>query len=72
MSESDPEQLGRLDDQAEDQEPSSTSEGAAAEGDYDPSQGSPGQGHPVGEAYPDEAVRFDDPDHPDRDAPPQE
>ena len=72
MSESDPEQLGRLDDQAEDQEPSSTTEGAAAEGAYDPAQGSPGRPHPVGEAYPDEAVRFDDPDHPDREAPPQE
>jgi len=66
------ERLGRLDDEAEEQEPSSTTTGAAAEGDYDPAQGSPGQDHPTGEAYPDEAVRYDDPDHPDRGAPPQE
>ena len=72
MTSGDQERLGRLDDEAEEQEPSSTTEGAAAEGDYDPAQGSPGQDHPVGEGYPDEAVRYDDPDHPHRDAPPQE
>ena len=72
MTSGDQERLGRLDDDAEEQEPSSTTEGAAAEGDYDPAQGSPGHDHPVGEDYPDEAVRYDDPDHPDRDAPPQE
>jgi hypothetical protein len=36
--------LGRLDDEAEAQEPSSTTEGAAAEGEYDPAQGSPDSG----------------------------
>jgi len=35
---------------------------AAADGGYDPAQGSPGGGHPTGEDYPDEAVRYDDPD----------
>ncbi len=54
--------LGQLDDDAEEQEPSSTTEGAAAEGDYEPAQGSPGAEHPTGEAFPDEAVRYDDPD----------
>jgi len=58
-----PEQLGRLDDDAEEQEPSSTTEGAAAEGDYDPAQGSPGQDHPTGEDFPAEASRFDEPEH---------
>ncbi len=62
MTRNDPEGLGRLDDSAEEQEPSSTTEGAAAEGDYDPAQGSPGAEHPTGEAFPDEAVRYDDPD----------
>jgi hypothetical protein len=43
------ENLGRLDDEAEEHEPSSTTEGAAAEGaaaegDYDPAQGSPDSG----------------------------
>lgn len=62
---SDEGQLGRLDDDAEEQEPSSTTEGAAADGSYDPAQGSPGSGeHPVGEAYPDEAVRYDDDERP--------
>ncbi|HEU4567274.1 MAG TPA: hypothetical protein VFR99_04505 [Marmoricola sp.] len=42
---------------------SSTSEGAAAEGDYDPAQGSPGQDHPTGEDFPAEAARYDDPEH---------
>ena len=72
MSSGDQERLGRIDDEAEEQESSSTSGGAAAEGEYDPAQGSPGAGHPVGEAYPDEAVRYDDPDHPRREEPPQE
>jgi len=57
-------QLGRLDDEAEEREPSSTTEGAAAEGVSDPEQGSPGGGHPVGEDYPDEAVRYDTADRP--------
>jgi hypothetical protein len=56
------EQLGRLDDEQEAAEPSSTTDGAAARGEDDPAQGSPGTGHPVGEAFPDEAVRYDDPD----------
>ena len=46
------ERLGRLDDSEEDAETSSTTEGAAAEGDYDPAQGSPGQPHPVDEDFP--------------------
>lgn len=36
--------LGRLDDAAEETEPSSTSDGPAAEGEYDPAQGSPDSG----------------------------
>lgn len=53
--------LGRLDDAEESSETSSTSEGAAAEGEYDAAQGSPSGGeHPTGEDYPDEAVRYDE------------
>ena len=56
--------LGRLDDSTEEQEPSSTQEGAAAEGEYDPAQGSPrGGAHPTGEDYPEETTRYDDPKH---------
>lgn len=62
MGSDDSDQLGRLDDDAEEREPSSTTEGAAADGDYDPAQGSPGAQHPTGEAFPDEAVRYDDPE----------
>lgn len=40
------ENLGRLDDEAEEQEPSSTTDGPAADGEYDPAQGSPGEAHP--------------------------
>ncbi|MDX6302604.1 MAG: hypothetical protein QOF53_3818 [Nocardioidaceae bacterium] len=58
------ENLGRLDDEAEDREPSSTTDGPAAAGEYDPAQGSPGGGHPVGEAFPDEAVRYDEAQRP--------
>ena len=54
MSSQEPDGRGRLDDEAEAAEPSSTSGGPAAEGRYDPTQGSPGTDHPVGEAYPDE------------------
>ena len=54
--------LGHLDDDAEEQEPSSTTDGPAADGEYDPAQGSPGQDHPTGEDFPHEATRFDDPD----------
>jgi hypothetical protein len=60
------ESLGRLDDQAEDAQESSTTDGPAAAGDYDAAQGSPGQDHPVGEDFPDEAVRYDDPEHRNR------
>ena len=56
-------QRGRLDDDAEEREPSSTSQGPAADGDYDPAQGSPGQDHPTGEDFPAEATRYDDPEH---------
>ena len=62
MTQDGSEQLGRLDDEQEAAEPSSTTDGAAARGEDDPAQGSPGTGHPVGEAFPDEAVRYDDPD----------
>ncbi len=57
MSNDTPEATGRLDDAAEDAQPSSTTEGAAAEGEYDPAQGSPGPAHPVGEGFPDEAPK---------------
>lgn len=65
MTSSDPdqEQLGRLDDEAEEREPSSTTDGAAADGDYEPAQGSPGPEHPTGEDFPAEATRYDDPEH---------
>jgi hypothetical protein len=54
--------LGELDDNQEAGEPSSTTEGPAAEGDYDPAQGSPGVAHAVGEDYPEEATRYGDSD----------
>lgn len=57
MSSQDSENTGRLDDATEEQEESSTTDGPAAEGEYDPAQGSPAGGHPVGEAYPDEAPK---------------
>ena len=53
---------GRLDDDAEANESSSTTQGAAARGEYDRAEGSPGGSHPTGEGFPDEAVRYDDPD----------
>ena len=62
MTQDGSEQLGRLDDGQEAAEPSSTTKGAAARGEYDPAEGSPGTDHPTGEDFPDEAVRFDDPD----------
>ena len=66
MTSEKPEGLGHLDDEAERHEPASTpADGAAAAGDYDPAEGSPdagGSGHPVGEAFPEEAVSYDDPD----------
>lgn len=61
MTSSESENLGHLDDAEEDAEASSTTDGPAADGDYDPAQGSPGQDHPVGEAFPAEATRYDDP-----------
>lgn len=63
MTSNDPERLGRLDDADEEQEPSSTKDGAAARGEYDPAEGSPGREHPTGEDFPGEAVRYDDPEH---------
>ena len=57
----DPE-LGRLDDDEEAAAASSTQDGAAAAGEYDPAQGSPGASHPVGEDFPEEAVRYDEPE----------
>jgi hypothetical protein len=62
MTQDSSEQLGRLDDEQEAAETSSTTEGAAARGEADPAEGSVGGPHPVGEDYPDEAVRYDDPD----------
>jgi hypothetical protein len=62
MSQDGSEQLGRLDDEQKAAEESSTTEGAAARGEYDPAEGSPRPAHPVGEDFPDEAVRYDDPD----------
>jgi hypothetical protein len=51
---------GRLTDEEEAQEPSSTTEGAAAAGEYDPAEGSPGVPHPTGQDFPNEAVRYDE------------
>jgi hypothetical protein len=66
-----PDNLGHLDDDQEAAEQSSD-DGAAARGEYDPAQGSPEGAHPTGEGFPDEAVRYDDPEshprtHPDVD-----
>lgn len=44
MSEYQPQHLGKLDDEAEAQEPSDTTDGPAAAGEYDPKQGSPDSG----------------------------
>lgn len=57
-------QTGHLDDAAEEAQESSTTEGAAAAGDYDPAQGSPGGGHPVGETFPDESAKSGEEGHP--------
>ena len=54
--------LGRLSDEEKQQEPSDTTDGPAAHGEDDASQGSPGQPHPVGEDFPNEAVRYDEPE----------
>jgi hypothetical protein len=61
MTEDSQGRMGRLDDEQEAAEPSSTTDGPAADGVDDPSQGSPGGLHPVGEDFPDEAVRYDEP-----------
>jgi hypothetical protein len=53
MTDEQPERLGRLDDEAEEQEESSTVDGPAAAGEYDPAQGSPHNGaHPVAHESP--------------------
>ncbi|HEU5037916.1 MAG TPA: hypothetical protein VFT70_12995 [Nocardioides sp.] len=44
MTSENPQQTGRLDDAAEEQAQSDTTEGPAAEGEYDPKQGSPDSG----------------------------
>jgi hypothetical protein len=44
MSDYEPKHLGKLDDDAEEQEQSDTTDGAAAAGEYDPHQGSPDSG----------------------------
>jgi hypothetical protein len=44
MSDNQPERLGKLDDEAEEQEQSDTTDGPAAAGEYDPKQGSPDSG----------------------------
>jgi hypothetical protein len=62
MSDAANENLGHLDDAAEEQEASSTTDGAAAEGEYDPAQGSPDSGaHPVGAEFPDEVDKTGQP-----------
>ena len=61
MSQDDSGRLGRLDDAQEADEASDPGP-TAARGDYDPAEGSPGTAHPTGEAFPDEAVRYDDPE----------
>ena len=61
MTQDGPEQLGRLDDEQEAAEESSTTEGAAARGEADASEGSPGAAHPVGDDYPDQATPRSEP-----------
>ena len=63
MTEQPNDEMGRLDDEQEERAESDTTDGAAAAGEYDPAQGSPEGGHPVGEAFPAEATRYDDPQH---------
>lgn len=61
MSENDTEPTGRVDDEQEVAATSDTTDGPAAEGEYDPAQGSPDAApHPVGEGYPDEKKGYDD------------
>ena len=61
MTQDGSEQLGRLDDEQEAAEESSTTEGAAARGEDDPAQGSPGTAHPVGEGFPEQATPRSEP-----------
>jgi hypothetical protein len=56
------EKLGRFSDEEEAQATSDTTDGPAAQGEDDASHGSPGQAHPVGEDFPNEAVRYDEPE----------
>ncbi|WP_343908552.1 hypothetical protein [Nocardioides aquiterrae] len=44
MTSENPEPTGRIDDETEEQVPSDTTDGPAAEGEYDPKQGSPDSG----------------------------
>ncbi|MDQ4052475.1 MAG: hypothetical protein M3237_07210 [Actinomycetota bacterium] len=69
MSNRGQDERGRVDDAVEEREASSTTEGPAAEGEYDPAQGSPGAKHPTGEDFPDEAVRYDEPEERGRSEP---
>lgn len=56
------EHTGHLSDEEEAAETSSTTDGPAADGEYDPAQGSPhGGAHPVAADYPDEHDRNGDP-----------
>ncbi|GAB3999520.1 hypothetical protein [Nocardioides marmoraquaticus] len=51
---------GRVDDAEEEQAASSSTDGPAAEGEYDAAQGSPdGGAHPVAEEFPQEDPRHD-------------
>ena len=59
MSNDATEPTGEIDDATEEKLESSTTDGAAAAGEYDAAQGSPGEGHPTGEGYPDEAPKAD-------------
>lgn len=62
------EQTGRLDDAAEEAADSSTTDGPAAEGEYDPAQGSPAGAHPTGETFPEESAKSGVDGHPRSDA----
>ena len=70
MTEETPEtkQTGHLDDDAEQAQESSTIDGPAAAGQYDPAQGSPGGGHPTGATFPDEAAKSGEEGHPRSDS----
>lgn len=61
MTDQDPETTGRVDDETEVAADSDTTDGPAADGEYDPAQGSPdGSPHPVADDYPDEKKGYDD------------